>query len=82
MPSGNAVPYGRGQYRRGKAAQSDGLAGDFNFFKTPEEKKQSRMFAFAEVGVVEAVAWMNERLTQDHELWENSWSNWTDYKME
>ena len=54
----------------------------FYFFKTPEEKKQSKVFAFAEDGVAEAVVWMNERLTQDHELWENSWSSWTDYKME
>ena len=54
----------------------------FNYFKTPYEKKQSRTFAFAEDGVVEAVAWMNERLIEDHNLWENSWSSWKDYKME
>ena len=54
----------------------------FNFFKTPEEKKQSAVFEFAEEGVVEAVAWMNERLVQDREKWERSWDRWTDYKME
>lgn len=54
----------------------------FNFFKTPEEKKQSAEFAFAEDGVVEAVAWMNERLVQDCDKWERSWDRWTDYKME
>ena len=54
----------------------------FNFLKTPEEKKQSAVFEFAEAGVVEAVAWMNERLVQDREKWERSWDRWTDYKME
>ena len=54
----------------------------FNYFKTPEEKKQSRLFDFAEEGVVDAIAWMNERLLQDCAVWENAWSSWTDYKME
>ena len=54
----------------------------FNFFKTPDEKKQSAVFSFAETGVVEAVAWMNERFEKDHDLWAHSWDRWTDYKME
>lgn len=54
----------------------------FNFLKTPEEKKQSAEFAFAEEGVMEAVDWMNERFEKDHELWDHSQDRWTDYKME
>ena len=33
----------------------------FNFFKTAPEKKQSADFSFSEEGIVNAVAWMNER---------------------
>ncbi len=54
----------------------------FNFFKTPEEKKQSAFFAFSEEGVQEAVDWMNQRFVQDQELWDHAWDRWTDYKME
>ncbi len=53
----------------------------FNYFKTPAEKKQSAFFAFAEEGVEAAVDWMNERLGTDHDKWEHSWDNWSDYKM-
>ena len=53
----------------------------FNYFKTPDEKKQSCFFAFAEEGVTQAVAWMNERFEADREVWEHSWGSWTDYKM-
>ena len=54
----------------------------FNYFKTPAEKKQSAFFDFAEEGVEAAVDWMNERLGTDHDKWEHSWSNWSEYKME
>lgn len=54
----------------------------FNFLKTPEEKKTSAVFPFAEEGVVAAVAWMNERLAEDHDKWERSWEQWSDYRME
>ncbi len=54
----------------------------FNYFKTPDEKKQSALFAFAEEGVEEAVEWMNQRFVQDSGLWDHAWDNWTDYKME
>ncbi len=54
----------------------------FNFLKTPEEKKQSAVFAFAEEGVMEAVDWMNERFEKDHELWDHFQDRWMDYKME
>ncbi len=54
----------------------------FNFLKTPEELKETKVFAFAEEGVVAAVAWMNERLEEDPGKWERSWERWTDYHME
>ena len=34
----------------------------FCFFKTPDEEKESAEFYFGEDGVVDAVAWMNNRL--------------------
>lgn len=34
----------------------------FNFVTTPDEQKQHEAFAFSEDGVVDAVAWMNDRL--------------------
>lgn len=34
----------------------------FNFLTTPEEKKERAEFSFDEDGVVDAVAWMNDRL--------------------
>ena len=34
----------------------------FNYFKTPEEEKERKDFSFDEDGVVDAVAWMNDRL--------------------
>lgn len=58
------------------------MAEPFNYFKTPAEKKQSAFFDFAEEGVEAAVDWMNERLGTDHDKWEHSWSNWSEYKME
>lgn len=54
----------------------------FNFFRTPQERKQSAVFPFAEEGVSAAVDWMNERLVQDHEKWDRACERWSDYKME
>lgn len=34
----------------------------FNFVTTPKEQKQHEVFAFSEDGIVDAVAWMNDRL--------------------
>lgn len=34
----------------------------FNFVTTPEEQKQHEEFDFSEDGIVDAVAWMNDRL--------------------
>lgn len=51
----------------------------FNFISTPEERKQSRDFAFDEDGIQDAVAWMNDRLYQDKELWEQPPGQWKQY---
>lgn len=53
----------------------------FNFFKTPQEEKTSADFSFDEAGVTDAVAWMNERFVQDKDRWEQSASNWSNYRM-
>lgn len=53
----------------------------FNYWKTPEEVKESEFFPFAEEGVVAAVEWMNARLAQEPEKWDHSWERWTDYRM-
>ena len=34
----------------------------FNFYKTPDEKKEMAEFGFCEEGVTEAIAWMNQKL--------------------
>jgi len=54
----------------------------FNYFKTPEERKHREKFAFSEEGVVEAIAWMNEQLEKEQELFGKAWDNWSEYKME
>lgn len=41
----------------------------FNFLKTPAEEKESEEFFFGEDGVVDAVAWMNDRLFQEKSRW-------------
>lgn len=48
----------------------------FNFFRTPQEKKESAEFPFGEDGVTEAVAWMNERLTEEWDRWDHAGENW------
>ncbi|GFH95699.1 hypothetical protein IMSAGC003_02250 [Lachnospiraceae bacterium] len=48
----------------------------FNFVTTPEEKKQREEFTFDEDGVTDAVAWMNDRLFEDREQWQDSRRNW------
>ena len=54
----------------------------FNFFKTPQEEKMSEVFDFAEEGVAAAVAWMNERLTEDAAKWDRASERWTSYQLE
>ena len=51
----------------------------FNFYKTPEEKKETAEFSFAEDGVVEAVAWMNGRFLAEKDKWEHSGEDWDSF---
>ncbi len=51
----------------------------FNFFSTPEDKKQSYTFSFEEAGITEAVAWINRKLVEDADAWEESTKNWDTY---
>lgn len=51
----------------------------FNFRKTPEEEKERAEFPFAEEGVAEAVAWMNERFSAEKSRWEHAGENWDNY---
>ncbi|MCM1326038.1 MAG: hypothetical protein NC094_08480 [Bacteroidales bacterium] len=51
----------------------------FNFFRTPEEEKQSAYFDFEEDGIVDAIAWMNDRLFEDKEKWESAAGKWDAY---
>ncbi len=53
----------------------------FNFFKTPEEEKKSALFSFDEDGVMDAVAWMNDRLFEDKDKWDHAAENWSSYSM-
>ena len=48
----------------------------FNYFKTSEEEKERAEFSFDEDGVVDAVAWMNDRLFQEKDRWERASINW------
>ena len=51
----------------------------YNYVSTPEEKKKRAEFSFDEDGITDAVAWMNDRLFEDREQWENSSRNWDQY---
>ena len=53
----------------------------FNFLKTPEEQKISALFSFDEDGIVDSIAWMNDRWFEDKDKWEQSWNNWSSYRM-
>lgn len=52
----------------------------FNFFKTPAEEKESAEFSFDEDGVLDAVAWMNDRLFEEKDKWENAAGRWDSYR--
>lgn len=52
----------------------------FNFFKTPQEEKESAEFPFGEEGVEEAVAWMNGRLAAEKSRWQRAGENWDSYQ--
>ena len=53
----------------------------FNFFKTPDEEKESKEFTFDEDGVVDAVAWMNDKLFEERERWNRAPGQWDDYTL-
>ena len=53
----------------------------FNFLKTPEEQKSHALFSFDEDGVVDAIAWMNDRLFEDADKWEHAGEHWSSYRM-
>lgn len=53
----------------------------FNFFTTPEENKVSELFSFDEDGVVDAVAWMNDRYFEDRKKYEEAPKGWDAYQM-
>lgn len=53
----------------------------FNFFKTPKEQKTVSRFDFNEDGVLDAVAWMNDRLFEDKDRWDHASDDWSSYRM-
>ncbi|MCH5343563.1 MAG: hypothetical protein J1E64_05940 [Acetatifactor sp.] len=53
----------------------------FNFFTTPEEEKESKLFDFEEDGVLDAVAWMNDRLFEEKDRWDHAADRWDTYQM-
>ena len=52
----------------------------FNFFTTPEEEKENAEFSFDEDGVTDAVAWMNDRLSEGKDKWEHAARRWETYQ--
>lgn len=52
----------------------------FNYFKTPEEEKERAEFSFDEDGVVDAVAWMNDRLFEEKDRWDHAGQRWERYQ--
>ena len=48
----------------------------FNFCKTSEEEKEKSEFEFGESGITEAIAWMNNRLSEERDRWEHAGENW------
>lgn len=52
----------------------------FNFFVTPEEEKESCDFSFDSDGVHDAVDWMNNKLFEEKDRWDNAGRNWDSYK--
>lgn len=40
-----------------------------NYIMTPDTEKNSKEFDFSEDGIVDAVAWMNDRLFEEKDRW-------------
>ena len=53
----------------------------FNFIKTPEEEKESELLSFDEDGVMDAIAWMNNKLFEEKDKWDNAKKNWDRYEL-
>ena len=76
------------RYRLEKAQADDGETKlkctvwpePFNYFKTPDNKKESGFFFFEEDGIVDAVAWMNDKLFREKDKWENAAACWDSYE--
>lgn len=51
----------------------------FNYFNTKEEDKTVNYFSFDEDGILDAIRWMNQRLFEDKEKWENAPARWSEY---
>ena len=51
---------GKMNFRRGKE-EKESEDGPYNYHNTPEEKKETKEFAFAEEGICEALDWFNEK---------------------
>lgn len=63
------------RYRLSKAG--DGMEvviwpGPYNFFKTPEQKKQRKNFDLTIEGKEEAVKWLNEQYEVQKALWDSA----------
>lgn len=53
----------------------------FNYFSTPEENKTRETFSFDEDGIVDAIAWMNDRYFEERKCFEEAPKNWSSYRM-
>ncbi len=52
----------------------------FNFFKTPDSEKEREKFSFDEDGVLDVIRWMNNRLFEEKDKWEQAAKNWDSYQ--
>lgn len=53
----------------------------FNFIKTPDEDKVRAEFSYDEDGVIDAIAWMNDRYMESPDTWERASEKWDQYRM-
>ena len=53
----------------------------FNYFTTPADQKESEEFSFDEDGVVDAIAWMNDKYFEEKKKWDGAPAKWDDYRM-
>lgn len=51
----------------------------FNFLNTPDSEKERAEFLFAEDGVCDAIAWMNDRLFEEKDRWDHACEHWDNY---